>query len=95
MLIPDWSYFFNIFYFNLLSEPSKGIRPDETVNHELPTDQLAKNTEKPKLASGGARLNLIIQYPVFSTSIDAEWAMQRQKEVTYCLQHNLLSPHVS
>jgi len=75
-------------------EPLKGIRPDEAVNHELPNDQVAKNTEETNLAPDGARLNLIIQYPIFNRTIDDDWAVQRQKEVTYCLQQNLLSPHV-
>lgn len=94
MLIPQ-NYFFNTFYFNLSLKPSKGIRPDETVNHELHKDQVAKNTDKTNVAPDGARLNLIIQYPIFNRTIDDGWAVQRQKEVTYCLQQNLLSPHVS
>lgn len=73
---------------------SKGIRPDATVNPELHKDQVAKNTDKTNVAPDGARLNLIIQYPIFNRTIDDDWAVQRQKEVTYCLQQNLLSPHV-
>jgi len=56
---------------------------------------IPENTEKIVVAPHGARLNLIIQYPIFSGSDGThKWAVQRQKEVTFCLQQNLLSPQV-
>lgn len=47
--------------------------------------------------SGSARLHLIIQFPVLNTSgnSDHDILMTRQKEYIYCLQRNLLTPHVS
>ena len=45
-----------------------------------------------------ARLHLIIQFPVLQTSgssQDTNYLVKRQQEYVYCLQQNLLSPHVS
>ena len=43
-----------------------------------------------------ARLHLIIQFPVSNTSgISDDNITKRQMEYIYCLQRNLLSPHVS
>lgn len=66
-------------------------KPIKSVQGEKKEEMLIPENEE----KNGARLNLIIQYPIFNSS-DAthEWAVQRQKEVTFCLQQNLLSPHV-
>ncbi|XP_044181780.1 uncharacterized protein LOC122962643 isoform X3 [Acropora millepora] len=52
-----------------------------------------KNTEIPPR---GAKLHLIIQFPIFNPSLGLgeKGSKERQEEVTYCLQRNLLSPHI-
>ena len=45
----------------------------------------------------GARLHLIVQFPVLNITNEPENSsvVMRQKEYIYCLRRNLISPHVS
>ena len=47
--------------------------------------------------TGSAQLHLLVQFPVLNISdtIRDEHLVMRQKEFIFCLQRNLLSPHVS
>ncbi|XP_067027905.1 uncharacterized protein [Acropora muricata] len=66
-------------------------KPIKSVQGEKKEEMLIPENEE----KNRTRMNVIIQYPIFNSS-DAthEWAVQRQTEVTFCLQQNLLSPHV-
>ena len=89
-----------------LSAPNNGIScvcgNDSRKNFEdtsitrSKSREIAGRMENVSIKEPGARLHVIIQFPVFNPSLGLgeEGAKQRQEEVIFCLQRNLLSPHV-
>ena len=52
--------------------------------------------ENMSINESGARLHLAFQFPVFNPSLTLgkKGAKERREEVIFCLQRNLLSPHI-
>ena len=68
----------------------------EIIKQQMPTASSEEEKPNRNLQPGRARLHLIIQFPVLNTFGSSKPDMLlRQKEYIYCLQRNLLSPHVS
>ncbi|XP_020623057.1 uncharacterized protein LOC110060616 [Orbicella faveolata] len=64
-------------------------------NHSLSNKTTTQNSSANFIA--GARLHLIVQFPVLNVTNKPENSsvVLRQKEYIYCLRRNLNSPHVS
>lgn len=82
LLLLLWFYFCFVF---LLLVASRQTTSTENRSQQLSVQQT------------GARMHLIIQFPVLNTSdsLENSTLVKRQKEYIYSLQRNLLSPHVS
>ena len=52
--------------------------------------------ENASINESGSKLHLVTQFPVFNPSLGLgkKGAKERQEEVIFCLQQNLLSPHI-
>ena len=69
---------------------------DDTSTSRPKSREIGSGVENRSMNESGARLHVIIQFPVFNPSLGLgeEGAKERQEEVVFCLQRNLLSPHV-
>ena len=83
-----------------LPKPNTGIictkKLEDTFTATSKTRETDGRRENVSINEPGARLHLVIQFPVFNPSLGLgeKGAKERQEEVIFCLQRNLLSPHI-
>ena len=83
-----------------LPKPNTGITCTKKLEDTFTATSKSKETggrrENVSINESGAKLHLVTQFPVFNPSLGLgeKGAKERQEEVIFCLQRNLLSPHI-
>ena len=84
-----------------LSKPNTGVTSTKTFEDTFTArpkyrDFPGGRMENASINESGAKLHLVTQFPVFNPSLGLgeKGAKERQEEVIFCLQQNLLSPHI-
>ncbi|XP_067017801.1 uncharacterized protein [Acropora muricata] len=83
-----------------LPKSNTGITCTKELEHTFTTRPKSRDIggrmENVSINEPGARPHLVIQFPVFNPSLGLgeRGAKERQEEVIFCLQRNLLSPHI-
>ncbi|XP_044176545.1 uncharacterized protein LOC122959321 [Acropora millepora] len=84
-----------------LSKPNTGVTctkkfEDTFTARPKSRDFSGGRMENASINESGAKLHLVTQFPVFNPSLGLgeKGAKERQEEVIFCLQRNLLSPHI-
>jgi len=84
-----------------LSKPNTGVTSTKTFEDTFTARPKSRDfpggrMENASINESGARLHLVIQFPVFNPSLGPgeKGTKGRQEEVIFCLQRNLLSPHI-
>ena len=88
------------FWILRLPKPNTGITCtkefEDTFTTRPNSTDIVGRVENVSISERRARLHLVIQFPVFNPllGLGEEGAKERQEEVIFCLQRNLLSPHI-
>ena len=83
-----------------LPKPNTGITCTKKLEDTFTATSKSKETggrrENVSINESGAKLHLVTQFPVFNPSLGLgeKGAKERQEEVIFCLQRNLLSLHI-